>query len=227
VFSADEDSNSTRPTQEDEFDLDLEDIMVMEAIWLSIQENGKHQEPPNSNAAQSEEYVVEDRSSLAIAGSSSAFPSGGLACAIAALAERQQMSGETSNNYGGDVSMYNMPGYSRYSNRDEQESENYFPAQSAVVVSPDSPLAMTGDAREWVDHRSEVAEVGTSYGGSDEFDDAMNPAVLPQQDENQCSLQPVTGQIIPESFEEQMMLAMAFSLAEARARTSTPGVAWH
>ncbi|KAL0399558.1 UNVERIFIED_CONTAM: E3 ubiquitin-protein ligase DA2 [Sesamum radiatum] len=207
---------------EEEFDLDLEDIMVMEAIWLSIQENGKHQEPPNSNAAQSEEYVVEDRSSLAIAGSSSAFPSGGLACAIAALAERQQMSGETSNNYGGDVSMYNMPGYSRYSNRDEQESENYFPAQSAVVVSP-----MTGDAREWVDHRSEVAEVGISYGGSDEFDDAINPVALPQQDENQCSLQPVTGQIIPESFEEQMMLAMAVSLAEARARTSTPGVAWH
>ncbi|KAK4398241.1 hypothetical protein Sango_1299600 [Sesamum angolense] len=131
--------------------------------------------------------MVEDRSSLAIAGSSSAFPSGGLACAIAALAERQQMSGETSNNYSGDVSMYNMPGYSR----------------------------------------SEVAEVGTSYGGSDEFDDAVNPAALPQLGENQCSLQPITGQIIPESFEEQMMLAMAVSLAEARARSSTPGVAWH
>ncbi|KAL0353908.1 UNVERIFIED_CONTAM: E3 ubiquitin-protein ligase DA2 [Sesamum angustifolium] len=191
-----------RQNREDEFDLDLEDIMVMEAIWLSIQENGKHQEPPNSNAAQSEEYMVEDRSSLAIAGSSSAFPSGGLACAIAALAERQQMSGETSNNYSGDVSMYNMPGYSR-------------------------PLAMTGDATEWVDQRSEVAEVGTSYGGSDEFDDAINPAALPQQEENQCSLQPITGQVIPESFEEQMMLAMAVSLAEARARSSTPGVAWH
>ncbi|KAL2245549.1 uncharacterized protein LOC105165514 [Sesamum indicum] len=216
-----------RQNRDDEFDLDLEDIMVMEAIWLSIQENGKHQELPNSNAAQSEEYMLEDRSSLAITGSSSAFPSGGLACAIAALAERQQMSGETSNNYGGDVSMYNMPGYSRYSNGDEQESENYFPAQSALVVSPDSPLAMTGEAREWVDHRSEVAELGTSYGGSDEFDNAINPAALPQQDENQCSLQPVTGQIIPESFEEQMMLAMAVSLAEARARTSTPGVAWH
>ncbi|KAL0362575.1 UNVERIFIED_CONTAM: E3 ubiquitin-protein ligase DA2 [Sesamum calycinum] len=185
-----------RQNREDEFDLDLEDIMVMEAIWLSIQENGKHQEPPNSNAAQSEEYMVEDRSSLAVAGSSSSSPSGGLACAIAALAERQQMSGETSNNYGWDVSIYNMPGCSR-------------------------------DAGEWVDHRTEVAEVGTSYGGSDEFDDALSPAALPQQDENQCSLQPVTSPIIPESFEEQMMLAMAVSLAEARARTSTPGVAWH
>ncbi|KAL0353912.1 UNVERIFIED_CONTAM: E3 ubiquitin-protein ligase DA2 [Sesamum angustifolium] len=166
-----------RQNREDEFDLDLEDIMVMEAIWLSIQENGKHQDPPNSNAAQSEEYMVEDRSSLAVAGSSSSSPSGGLACAIAALAERQQMSGETSNNYGGDVSIYNMPCCSRYSDRDEQESENHFPAQSAVVVSPDSPLAMTRDAGEWVDHRTEVAEVGTS--------------------------------------------------SEARARTSTPGVAWH
>ncbi|KAK4398237.1 hypothetical protein Sango_1299200 [Sesamum angolense] len=171
--------------------------------------------------------MVEDRSSLAVAGSSSSSPSGGLACAIAALAERQQTSGETSNNYGGDVSISNMPGCSRYSDRDEQESENHFPAQSAVVVSPDSPLAMTRDAGEWVDHRTEVAEVGTSYGGSDEFDDAISPAALPQQDENQCSLQPVTSPIIPESFEEQMMLAMAVSLAEARARTSTPGVAWH
>ncbi|XP_011082863.1 uncharacterized protein LOC105165517 [Sesamum indicum] len=213
-----------RQNREDEFDLDLEDIMVMEAIWLSIQENGKCQEPPNSNAAQSEEYMVEERSSLAVAGLSSSSPSGGLACAIAALAERQQMSGETSNNYGGDVSIYNMPCCSRYSDRDEQESENHFPAQSAV---PDSPVAMTGDAGEWIDHRSEVAEVGTSYGGSDEFDDAISPAALPQQDDNQCNLQPVTGPIIPESFEEQMMLAMAVSIAEARARTNTPGVAWH
>ncbi|KAI3457556.1 hypothetical protein Pfo_014219 [Paulownia fortunei] len=223
-----------RQNREDEFDLDLEDIMVMEAIWLSIQGNGRRQGPAYTDAAQSEEYMVEDRSSSAVmvpvAGSSSSSPSGGLACAIAALAERQQMSGETSSNYGGDMSTYNMPGCSRYSNREELESENYFPAESAIVVSPDSQLAMTGDAGEWVDHRSEVAEVGTSYGGSDEFDDAISPAALPQlsqQDENQCSLQPVTGPIIPESFEEQMMLAMAVSLAEARARTSTPGVAWH
>ncbi|KAK6157469.1 hypothetical protein DH2020_011717 [Rehmannia glutinosa] len=217
-----------RQNREDEFDLDLEDIMVMEAIWLSIQENGRHQDPPYSDAAQSQEYsVVEDRSSSAmiapVSGSSSSSPSGGLACAIAALAERQQTSGETSNNYNENISAYNMPGCSRFSNR---QSENYFPAESAIVVSPDSQLAMNGDDGEWLDRRSQMAEVGTSYGGSDEFDDAISPNAIPQQDENQCGLQRVNGPIVPESFEEQMMLAMAVSLAEARARTSTPGVAW-
>ncbi|KAH6780803.1 RING/U-box superfamily protein [Perilla frutescens var. hirtella] len=218
-----------RQTREDEFDLDLEDIMVMEAIWLSIQENGRRQDLPYNDAAQPGEYIVEDRSSLAeiapAAGSSSS-PSGGLACAIAALAERQQTSGETPTNYGGDISGYNVLGSSRYSNGEGQEAENYFPAESGTVASPDSQLAMTGDAGEWADHQSEMAEVGTSYGGSDEFCDAIGPAV-PQEDENQCSVQPVTGPIVPESFEEQMMLAMAVSLAEARARTSTTGVAWH
>lgn len=125
------------------------------------------------------------------------------------------------------MSGYNVTGSSRYSNEEGQESENYFPAESPNLTSLGSQLAMTVDAGEWADHRSEMAEVGTSYGGSDEFGDAISPAAIPQEDENQCSVQPVTGSIIPESFEEQMMLAMAVSLAEARARTSTPGVAWH
>ncbi|KAG6397879.1 hypothetical protein SASPL_139329 [Salvia splendens] len=218
-----------RQTREDEFDLDLEDIMVMEAIWLSIQENGRHQDLSYSDAVQSGEYIVDNRSSLAeivpAAGSSSS-PSGGLACAIAALAERQQVSGGTPTSYGADMSEYNVSGSSKYSNGEGQESENYFPAESGTMVSPDSQLAMTGDAGEWADHRSQMAEVGTSYGGSDEFGDAGSPSV-PQEDENHNSVQPVAGSIIPESFEEQMMLAMAVSLAEARARTSTPGVAWH
>ncbi|KAL2466720.1 RING/U-box superfamily protein [Abeliophyllum distichum] len=209
-----------RQNREDDFDLDLEDIMVMEAIWLSIQESGRHQNLPYSEAAASEEYTGEDRSVSALMATvavSSPTPSGGLACAIAALAEHQQTGGESSSNYGGHMSTYSMPGCSSFSNQ-EQESENYFPAESAIVASPDSQLAMPRDCGEWVDHRSEVAEVGTSY--------AVSAAAVPQQDEGESSL-PVAGTIIPESFEEQMMLAMAVSLAEARARTSTPGVAWN
>lgn len=161
--------------------------------------------------------MVEDRSSLAeivpAAGSSSS-PSGGLACAIAALAERQQISSGPPTNYGGEISAFD--------NGEGQESENYFPAS---VASPDSQLVLTGEAGEWADHRSEI---GTSYGGSDEFGDAISPGTGPHEDENHCSsVQPVAGSIVPESFEEQMMLAMAVSLAEARARTSTPGVGWH
>ncbi|XP_073028264.1 E3 ubiquitin-protein ligase DA2L-like isoform X4 [Primulina eburnea] len=221
-----------RQNREGEFDLDLEDIMVMEAIWLSIQESGKRQDPLYCDAAQSEEYIADDHSSSSLAAMapisiSSSSPSGGLACAIAALAERQQISGETSSNYAGSMSTYSMPSSSRYLNREVRESESYFPAENMIVASPDNHLAMTGDTGEWVDHRSEMAEVGTSYGGSDEFDDAMRHGEPPQQDENQDSFQPVTGTIVPESFEEQMMLAMAVSLAEARARTSPPGVTWH
>ncbi|XP_073123302.1 E3 ubiquitin-protein ligase DA2L-like isoform X3 [Henckelia pumila] len=221
-----------RQNREGEFDLDLEDIMVMEAIWLSIQESGKRQDPQYGEAAQSEEYIAEDHSSSSLAVTApislpTSSPSGGLACAIAALAERQQISGETSNNYAGSMSTYSMPSSSRYLNREVRESESYFPTENMMVASPDNHLTMTGDAGEWVDHRSEMAEVGTSYGGSDEFDDAMRHGELHQQDENQDSFQPVTGTIVPESFEEQMMLAMAVSLAEARARTSPPGVTWN
>ncbi|GFP98855.1 hypothetical protein PHJA_002029400 [Phtheirospermum japonicum] len=226
-----------RQNREDEFDLDLEDIMVMEAIWLSIQENGRRQDPPYSDATQSEEYIVEDRSSSSslmpapAAGPSSSSPSGGLACAIAALAERQQTNGETSNN---SSTNYEMSTYSNTDHDEDREAENYFPAESGIVVSPDSQLAMNGDDGEWLDRRSsEMAEVGTSYGGSDELDDAMSPpggggGAAAQQDEGMGGLQNVGGgPIVPESFEEQMMLAMAVSLAEARARTNTAGVAWH
>ncbi|KZV29744.1 hypothetical protein F511_05838 [Dorcoceras hygrometricum] len=219
-----------RQNREGEFDLDLEDIMVMEAIWLSIQQSGKRQDPQIVDTAQAEEYITDDHSSsaaIAPISVTSSSPSGGLACAIAALAERQQIGGETSDNYAGSMSTYSMPSSSRYLNREVRESESYFPAEHMMVASPDNHLTMTGDTGEWVDHRSEMAEVGTSYGGSDEFDDAMRHEELPQQDENQDGFQPVTGTIVPESFEEQMMLAMAVSLAEARARTTLPGVTWH
>lgn len=172
--------------------------------------------------------MVQNRSFLTsttpVAGSpSSSSPSGGLACAIAALAERQQTGAGTSINYIEDMSTHNMPGSRRYLNREDQESGSYYPAESGNV---DNQMEMTG---EWVDQRSDMAEVGTSYGGSDEFDGVVvNSCGVPQEEENQCSGQPFVGPIIPESFEEQMMLAMAVSLAEARARTSTPGVAsWH
>ncbi|CAI9760522.1 unnamed protein product [Fraxinus pennsylvanica] len=218
-----------RQNREDEFDLDLEEIMVMEAIWQSIQETGQPQNLTYSDAASSEEYMVDDCRTSAmiapVAGLSS--PSGGLACAIASLAERQQLSGE-SNNYGGNMHGNSMmPGCSRFSNRGEQESENYFPAESAIVESLDIQLAMTQDAGECEENRSEVAEVGTSYVGSHELNDARRPVALHQVDENDCTFQPVVGPIVPESYEEQMMLAMAVSLTEAQASASAPGVAWH
>lgn len=172
------------------------------------------------------EDTVEDCSSspdvaqVPASSSVSSSPSGGLACAIAALAERQQTSSETSNNYGADMSTHNVPGCSGYSNQG-QESRNYFPGKR---VSLEHQLTITGvrDSGEWPDRASDVAEAGTCYGGSDGCSDAVSPmAPVPQQDENQGSLQIVTSSIVPESYEEQMMLAMAVSLAEARVGTSS------
>ncbi|KAF3439946.1 hypothetical protein FNV43_RR18224 [Rhamnella rubrinervis] len=229
-----------RVNRDDEFDMDLEDIMVMEAIWLSIQENGKHRIPTYVDSASSERYVTEDRyvspAMASLVGSSSSSssspsPSGGLACAIAALAERQQMGGESSINSDGNAgSQFSMvPGTGRFYNRVEGEVENYPPvvSSSGTGTSLNCQMALTTDDREWnVDHGSEVAEAGTSYASSDATEDATSISALPPPDQVDGSLQNVPQPIIPESFEEQMMFAMAVSLAEAQAITSGPGVSW-
>ncbi|GFY97521.1 RING/U-box superfamily protein [Actinidia rufa] len=205
---------------DDEFDLDLEDIMVMEAIWLSIQENGRPKNPNYGDSVPSEQYMTEYRSltpAMPPLAESSPSPSGGLACAIAALAERQQTGGESSGNYNGNISTFNMlPRYNGFTNRGEQVMESYHPAGSSMEVSP-----------EWgINHDSEVAGVVTSRASSDAAEDADRVVASPPQLEIEGGFQTVGGPIVPENFEEQMMLAMAVSLAEAQARTSAPGVAW-
>ncbi|KAK6230882.1 hypothetical protein QUC31_002400 [Theobroma cacao] len=221
-----------RANRNEEFDIDLEEIMVMEAIWQSIQENNRQR---NSNygdaAASSGQYVSGDRyispAMTTVAGSSTS-PSGGLACAIAALAERQQMSGESSLNHNGDIPSFNMlcSGSMLY-NRVDRVVENYPPAESPVDMPADGGMTPARDEGEWgVDHGSEVAEAGTSYASSDVTEDAGGICAISQQDDIRGSFHNVPGPIVPESYEEQMMLAMAVSLAEARAMTSGPGVSW-
>ncbi|PON32691.1 RING/U-box superfamily protein [Parasponia andersonii] len=224
-----------RGHREDEFDLDLEDLMVIEAIWLSIQDSGRNKTPSSGDVSSSGRSVTEDRyvspAMTTVAGaSSSSSPSGGLACAIAALAERQQMSGESSINPEGNGSTLSMvPSTSRFYNRVDREAETYPPpvTSSDVSLSPSDGMALSRDDREWnVDHGSEVAEVGTSYASSDATEDAGSMSALPPSDQIEGNLQNVAQPIIPESFEEQMMLAMALSLAEAQAMASGPGVSW-
>ncbi|CAN4104344.1 unnamed protein product [Withania somnifera] len=217
-----------RQNREDDFDLDLEDIMVMEAIWLSIQENGRNRTMVYSDVGPSEQYTDEDHRCVpavnASASGSSSSPSGGLACAIAALAERQQMSGESSS-YSRNISSYNEHlACDRFSNREELESDDYPHAEGTMHVSPESHVEITLEDGEWADHGSMVAEVGTSYAVSDEIED---DASFPLHGEMVSDLQPTTSSIVPENFEEQIMLAMAVSLAEASARSGPPGVAWH
>ncbi|KAL7186083.1 hypothetical protein ACSBR2_027942 [Camellia fascicularis] len=220
-----------RQNRDDDFDLDLEDIMVMEAIWLSIQENGRQRNPTYGDSVPSEQYLTEDQHvspAMPPVAESSSSPSGGLACAIAALAERQQTGGGSSSNHDGNTSTFNMiPGYSRFSNRGEQVTEMDRPSGNSAEDSPVLGLAMNRDDGEWgVDHESEAAEVGTSRASSDAAEDAGRDSALPTQHGIEGGFQTVGGPIVPDSFEEQMMLAMAVSLADAQARTSTPGLTW-
>ena len=164
---------------------------------------------------------------VTVAGSSSS-PSGGLSCAIAALAEHQQMGGESSLNHNGNMSAFNMlpSSGSRFYNSLDRVAENYPPTESPVVLPADGGMTPARDEGEWgVDHGSEVAEAGTSYASSDVTEDAGGISTIPE-DEIRGSFHNAPGSIVPESYEEQMMLAMAVSLAEARAMTSGPGVSW-
>ncbi|XP_031495377.1 E3 ubiquitin-protein ligase DA2L-like [Nymphaea colorata] len=223
--------HTTRQNRDDGFDLDLEDIMVMEAIWRSIQEGDAGQRP-----VPFEEPACSRPSSSEVQCTPSGFPhrepspSSGLACAIAALAERQHMdteltSDDRSNGIAGSRN-------STVSEGEARTSTGHPIQESWIEVSPESGRALSRDDAEWmVDHVSEVAEAGTSYASSSVhsvsdaaidcspsmpgLDLASDPSPLTHQ-----------GGVVPESFEEQMMLAMAISLAEARARPSLHGP-WH
>lgn len=152
---------------------------------------------------------------MTTAAGSSSSPSGGLACAIAALAERQQIVGESSVNPNRNMSASNMlPQASRLYNRDHEDIENCPTAASSSEASTDGRMTLTRDDGEcYGDRGSDVAEAGTSYASSDATEDA---SAMPQADEMVGNLQNATETIIPDSFEEQILLALAVSLDEAR-----------
>ncbi|XP_022142798.1 uncharacterized protein LOC111012833 isoform X2 [Momordica charantia] len=233
-----------RSNRDDEFDLDLEDIMVMEAIWLSIQEKGRHKDPVYTDAASSDRYAATEGryvspATIPLAGTSSSSPSGGLACAIAALAEQQQMGrGPSSVCANGDSSVFNMlPGTTEFYNRMNTEVENYptaqvpidtenYPtAQVPIDTVPDCRMILTRNNGEWnMDNQSEEAEAGTSYPTSDSTENGTEcalPTTNAIEGGNQAALP-----IVPQNFEEQIMLAMAVSLAEAREVSTGPGHPW-
>ncbi|CAL5187229.1 unnamed protein product [Lathyrus oleraceus] len=222
---------ATRANRDDEFDVDLEDIMVMEAIWLSIQENGRQRNSPFTDAT-SGHYVTDDRYASSPMGQqtgSSSSPSGGLASAIAALAERQQMSGESSVSSNNESTpSFNMPpGSRRFYNRLGRDMVSYSPTENLTEVPPDDAMAMARSHGQWsIDHGSQVAETATSYTNSVEVEDRGELSSMSQPNDIDESLQSATDPIVPESFEEQMMLAMAVSLAEARAMPSGHSASW-
>ncbi|KAG5117673.1 hypothetical protein JHK84_043786 [Glycine max] len=225
---------TTRTNRDDEFDVDLEDIMVMEAIWLSIQENGRQRNLSFSDAT-SGHYVADGRyvsSASSITGpptGSSSSPSGGLACAIAALAERQQMAGESSMSITDEnmPSFNTLPGSRRFYNRLGRDMAYYPPAENLNEEPLDEAVAMTRSHGEWdTDHGTPLTETATSYTNSVTAEDRGELSSLLRSDDIDGSLQSAPEPIVPESFEEQMMLAMAVSLAEARAMSSGQSASW-
>ncbi|KAI9073879.1 hypothetical protein K1719_044151 [Acacia pycnantha] len=221
---------ASRTIRDDEFDIDLEDIMVMEAIWLSIQENGR-QRNFCSSYAPSRQYITDDcyvSPSLGPQSGSSSSPSGGLACAIAALAERQQVGGESSiSSIDGNTPSFTMPQragglYSRL----DRDSVSYLPTDNLHEIPPNETMVMTRGHGEWgTGHVTPVAGAATIYGGSVATEDDSSLS-LRQLDDADGSIASSTDPIVPESFEEQMMLAMAVSLAEAQAVSSGQGSSW-
>lgn len=201
--------------------------------YLQDSERSSSKTPGYCDVASSRRYVTEDRyvspAMTTVAGSSSSSsPSGGLACAIAALAERQQMGGESSINLEGNGSTFSMvPSASRFYNRVDREAETYPPAVTSTDVSPSNGMVLTRDDREWnVDHGSEVAEAGTSYASSDATEDTGSISALPPPDQIEGNVQNVSEPIVPESYEDQMMMAITLSLAEARAMANGTEVSW-
>ncbi|RDX69260.1 hypothetical protein CR513_51648 [Mucuna pruriens] len=221
--------------KDDEFDVDLEDIMVMEAIWLSIQENGRQRNLSFADAT-SGHYVADGRYVSSVMGpptgpptGSSSSPSGGLACAIAALAERQQMAGESSMSFTNEnMSSFNtLQGSRRFYNRLGRDMVNYPPSENVNEEPPDDAVAMTRSHGQWdTNHGTQLTETATSYTNSVAAEDCGELSPLPQADDIDGSLQNATEPIVPESFEEQMMLAMAVSLAEARAMSTGHSASW-
>ncbi|KAJ4798137.1 Protein SIP5 [Rhynchospora pubera] len=165
--------SSTRPSpstiaRNGDYNLDLEEVMLMEAMWLSLQE--QESRAHDINASQTVEMTPSPTSSP------------GLASAVADLAEHQHGLRETSN------------------------------SSSAMTANPTLDLSLCGspirglvtrEERQF-DHWSTTAERGASASSSYSDAGTMNWNV-------------------PESFEEQMRLALAISLAEARTRTRVSG----
>lgn len=119
------------------------------------------------------------------------------------------------------------------SGEERRRAQGYNVPENWVDVSPDrGRLLSRGEEGDWggIDHGSEVAVAGTSYASSDAAAEVALPPPHPDSGidggGDHQSQPSISGSIMPESFEEQMMLAMAVSLAEARARSNAQGVAW-
>jgi hypothetical protein len=156
-----------------------------------------------------------------VSASAEAAPSGGFACAVAALAEQQHMLGDSSSTAICQTSRHDILSRSQRSFTDDLSVAGS--SSSGTRVEEPSTSRTRQQTREGTEYSnndgwSEAAEAGTSFAGSDVTVEA-GAANLAASDVSSIGT-------VPDSFEEQMMLAMALSLADARAVGSSPGTTW-
>ncbi|XP_064959727.1 E3 ubiquitin-protein ligase GW2-like isoform X1 [Musa acuminata AAA Group] len=214
----------SRQNRADNLDLDLDDIMVMEAVWLSIQEHG-HQGYPGylGSFLPGPSFSEECYNSHGIA-PPEVSPYGGLACAAAALAERQHISVESAANMaGGATSVFDMVHRSGSLPAGNVSFAQNNHLGSWTAIPPDSGREILREqfGECSTDHWSDMAEAGTSYTGSNV---TIDPGTAAIPFPNSAIVAP--GHFVPDSFEEQMMLAMSVSLADSQGRMTPHGLAW-
>ncbi|OEL20623.1 hypothetical protein BAE44_0018358 [Dichanthelium oligosanthes] len=233
-----------------EGNMDLEEVMLMEAIWLSLQLLMCGRVKIRLVILQHYEttspfcdlyFFQQDQETLGNPGCVGTTPpsipsrsndgsmttmaeaasSGGFACAVAALAEQQHMHGESSSTPPCQTTRFDILSKSDRSSTEDLSIAGSSSADSRVEEPSSSRTHRTIEGAEYPnDQWSEVAEVGTSHAGSDVTVEAVAANSAASVGSN------IASGSIPDSFEEQMMLAMALSLVDARAKSNSPGLAW-
>lgn len=143
---------------------------------------------------------------------------GGFACAVAALAEQQHMHGQSSSASACQTTRFDILSRSDRSFTEDLSVVGNSSSDSRVDEPSSSSTHRTveGSNGWW----SEVAEAGTRIAESDVTVEAG------VGNSSTSAVSNIGSGSVPDSFEEQMMLAMALSLVDARARAGSPGLAW-
>ncbi|KAF8732924.1 hypothetical protein HU200_015274 [Digitaria exilis] len=196
------------------FDMDLEEVMLMEAVWLSLQDQEALGNP--GCVGTTPPSIPSRPCDSSMSTTPEAASSGGFACAVAALAEQQHMHGESSSTPTCHTTRFAILSRSDRSSTEDMSVTGSSSSGSSRVEEPsNSRTHRTIEGADYCNDRwSEIAEAGTSHGSDVTANSAASfgSGIAPGS--------------IPESFEEQMMLAMALSLVDARARSNSPGLAW-
>ncbi|PKA64446.1 hypothetical protein AXF42_Ash007191 [Apostasia shenzhenica] len=192
----------------DSLDMDLEDIMIMEAIWLSIQEQGMQTSPSSSrtNVGNLPEHGLFTEDCFNSHGN---FPaesssSSGPACTMAAQPEPQHIADASTISVGGCLPVSRMM----------QCSANFPPEEGRVMVNYTAENwtdDLQGDRRLLLSEDQWISDITTDA-------QLVSPATPARIGFD-------SSHVTPENLEDQMMLTMAVSMAEARG-LSPQGITW-